>query len=230
MSEGNLYMNEKKRLPELTACNLKWIAAVTMLIDHIGVIFYPDIPGFRIVGRIAFPIFAFLIVEGFGHTHDLRKYMLRMLVFACVSEIPFDLAFYDSCFAPGHQNVMFTFFLALILLESMERIHSMGWKLLVFAGVLALASVLRTDYNYFGILLVCLYSNCASYRERWKRVSPTLLNVLAGSVQKWGMLAAVPLYFYGGKEGRKMKYFFYIFYPGHLLALYFIKYGKGVSF
>ena len=221
-------MNERKQLPELTACSLKWIAAITMLIDHIGAIFYPDILGFRIVGRIAFPIFAFLIVEGFRHTHDLRKYMLRMLVFACVSEIPFDLAFFGIWFAPGHQNVMFTFFLALILLESLEKIYSAGWRILAFIAGMALAYVLRTDYNYFGILLVCLYANFALCKERWKRVFPTFLNVLAGSVQIWGILAAVPLYFYGGKEGRKMKYFFYIFYPGHLLVLYFIKYGKGV--
>lgn len=228
MSEGNLYMNERKKLPELTACSLKWIAAITMLIDHIGAIFYPDILGFRIVGRIAFPIFAFLIAEGFRHTHDLRKYMLRMLVFACVSEIPFDLAFFGTWFAPGHQNVMFTFFLALILLERLEKIYSAGGRILAFIAGMALAYVLRTDYNYFGILLVGLYANFALCKERWKRVFPTYLNMLAESVQMWGILAAVPLYFYGGKEGRKMKYFFYVFYPGHLLVLYFIKYGKGV--
>ena len=222
-------MGERKCQFELTACSLKWIAAATMLMDHIGVILYPHIPWLRIIGRISFPIFAFLIAEGFRHTHDVRRYLLRMLIFACVSEIPFDLAFYGTWFEPGHQNVMFTFFLALILLDCAVNLQSKSggqctiWELTIFIGVMVLAYAFHTDYSFFGILLVYVYARCAAAEERWKKVFPTFLNVLMGGMQTFGVFAIAPLYFYGGREGRKMKYFFYIFYPGHLLVLYFTR-------
>lgn len=203
--------------------HLKWIAAVTMLIDHIGVVLYPQIPLLRIIGRISFPIFAFLIVEGFHYTHDVRKYMMRILIFAFVSEVPFDLALYGKCFDLRHQNVLFTFFLALILLEYASKSRDTMTEAMVFIATMVLAYILRTDYSYFGILLIYFYAVSSAYKEQWKRVFPILLNLLIKGIQRWGILAAVPLYFYSGKEGRKMKYFFYIFYPGHLLVLYIIK-------
>jgi len=97
----------------IDAFTLKMIAAVTMLIDHVGYIFFPQYVLLRIIGRISFPIFAFLIVEGFMHTRDVKKYIFRMIIFALITEIPFDFAFYGT-FNWGHQNVLVTFLLALV--------------------------------------------------------------------------------------------------------------------
>ena len=78
----------------LSTFQLKWIAIITMLIDHIGAVLFPYELGYRIIGRIAFPIFCFLIVEGFSHTRDVRRYMVRLGIFALISELPYDLAFH----------------------------------------------------------------------------------------------------------------------------------------
>ena len=80
----------------LTTFLMKWIAVLTMITDHVGRMFFPDVHIFNIIGRIAFPLFAFLLIEGFVHTGNLKKYMLRMLIFACISEIPYDLAMQET--------------------------------------------------------------------------------------------------------------------------------------
>ena len=89
---------------------LKWIAIISMLIDHIGAVLFPWCEWMRIVGRLAFPIFAYLLVEGFVYTKDVKKYLVRLGLFALISEIPFDLAFFGTVFAPVHQNVFFELF------------------------------------------------------------------------------------------------------------------------
>ena len=95
---------------------LKMIAITTMLIDHVGAVLLPQYPILRIIGRIAFPIFCFLLVEGFMHTHDVIRYMTRIGLFALISEIPFDLLFYGRILDGTHQNVFFTLFIGLVML------------------------------------------------------------------------------------------------------------------
>ena len=95
----------------INSFQLKWIAVITMIIDHTGAVLFPDDMVFRYIGRIAFPIFCFLLVEGFFHTRDVRKYMLRLGLFALISEIPYDLAFRDTVLEFEHQNVFFALLL-----------------------------------------------------------------------------------------------------------------------
>ena len=107
---------------------LKIIAMVSMVFDHVGDMFFPEVMWPRMIGRIAMPVFAFCVAEGYAHTRDRRKYIARMGAFALISEIPFDLAFFDR---PGfeHQNIMVTFFLALIALELFERLRALRAEL-----------------------------------------------------------------------------------------------------
>ena len=91
----------------LNSFQLKCIAVLTMIIDHTGAVLFPGDLVFRYIGRISFPVFCFLLVEGFSHTRDMRKYMLRLGVFAVISEIPYDLAFRDTVLEFGHQKCIF---------------------------------------------------------------------------------------------------------------------------
>lgn len=212
---------------------LKWIAIVSMLIDHIGAVLigknlnsytleFSGMMGIynicRIIGRISFPIFCFLLVEGFCHTSNVRKYMKRLLLFAILSEIPFDLAFYGRIAALGGQNVFFTLFLGLLALAVMQQMkyrRDMIWIPIVLSGLAAW--FLRTDYDYFGVLLIIVFY---LFRENSFR-----RNLVAGVLCLWqpaSLLALIPIQCYNGRRGGKLKYLFYIFYPGHLLILWFM--------
>jgi len=218
---------------------LKMIAIITMLIDHIGaVLLSPDMQiywVFRGIGRLAFPIFVFLLVEGFYHTKDVKKYLIRMGVFALISEIPFDLAFYNIKSMKSiliHQNVFFTLFLGLLLITIMSKIEKKFEKQIIVSNVLdalvvmaigAIAFLLKTDYDIIGILMIVAF-----YLYRGNRMLLTLsLFVITGFLgnDMFLALATISMIFiglYNGKKGRNVKYLFYIFYPAHLLCLYFI--------
>ena len=99
----------------LNTFTLKMIAIISMLVDHIGHIFFPEVMIFRIVGRIAFPIFAYVLAEGIYYTKDITKYMMRLGIFALLSEIPYDLAIMGSMLEFSHQNVFFTLFFAVLM-------------------------------------------------------------------------------------------------------------------
>ena len=115
-------MLKLKKLQVLDGTALKLIAMVSMVIDHVGAVFFPAAAWMRMVGRLAMPLFSFCVAEGFAHTRDKKKYLLRMGVFALLSEVPFDLAF-EGRVGPGHQNIMLTFFLALLALTLYDRIR-----------------------------------------------------------------------------------------------------------
>ena len=105
----------------ITSYQLKWIAIVTMVIDHMGAILYPTEMAFRYIGRISFPIFCFLLIEGFFHTRNIFKYMARLGAFALISEIPYDLAFKGKVLEFTHQNVFFTLFLGVLMMYVLEK-------------------------------------------------------------------------------------------------------------
>lgn len=242
---------------------LKLIAIITMLIDHIGAVFIPGNSQLyllmRIIGRLAFPIFAFLIVEGFFHTSDIKKYLTRLGIFALISEIPFDLAFYSGWFSNSggnirsdlkgmfrdpalfetvagrfleHQNIFFTLFLGLLIIYLMSLVENKFKKEVLISNLLdalltiafcAIALFLRTDYSIAGVLLIVAF-----YLFRGSKalmvLSLLIVNgaLFQGSIQIFAVLAGILIAFYNGKKGKSIKYFFYVFYPAHLIILFLI--------
>lgn len=204
----------------LTSFQLKCIAILTMVIDHTGAVLFPGQMLFRYIGRIAFPVFAFLLTEGFFHTRDVRNYMMRLGMFALLSEVPYDLAFRNTLLEFSHQNVFFTLFIGLAMMYAMEK--SPGWAAKIPEALLAMwaAELLCSDYGCRGILLILVF-----YLLRGSGAPMLLLGVgwnliFNRSVQMYGALAMIPVAMYNGERGPSMKYFFYVFYPAHLLLLY----------
>ncbi|WP_270644135.1 TraX family protein [Merdimonas faecis] len=213
-------MNQRWNIQCLDSFQLKCIAIVSMALDHTGAVLYPSQIWLRCLGRIAFPIFCFLIVEGFFHTHDVRRYMGRLGVFALISEIPYDLAFRGVPLEYAHQNVFFTLLIGIGMVVLLERNRERPVKAVILLLAMWLAVLIRSDYNFRGVLLIFVFY--IFHESRWLAVTAGgFWNFLyQGVIQKYGVLSVLPLALYNGERGRKMKYFFYIFYPAHLLLLY----------
>lgn len=206
---------------KLNSFQLKCIAIVTMVIDHTGAILFPGELLFRYIGRISFPIFCYLLVEGFSHTRDIWKYMMRLGIFAFISEIPYDLAFRNTCWDIERQNVFFTLLFGLVMMYAMKFCFTWPEKIVVVILTMWVSVVLKTDYNYKGILLISIYYFLRNYK--WPKLGfGAIWNLFWGEIQRCGILASVFLLAYNGEKGRSLKYFFYAFYPIHLLVLYVI--------
>lgn len=188
----------------------------------------------RNIGRIAFPIFCFLLIQGFEHTKDRKKYALRLAIFALISEIPFDLAFKGRLLEFSYQNVFVTLFLGLVTIMVFDAVsqkgglHKIVRTLLMVAVVLAgttAAELLRTDYGALGVLCI-LVLYLFRYNRMWQ--------ILAGCLSFfWWELPAVigfiPISLYNGKRGWNLKYLFYVFYPLHLFILYIVCQLMGIA-
>lgn len=201
---------------------LKMIAIVSMLIDHIGAVLFPQITIFRILGRIAFPIFAYTIVEGFVHTHDFKKYIIRLGIFALVSEIPFDLAFSGKVIEFGHQNVFFTLLLGIVMLALYVRARNVTEQLSIVAVTVLISRLLNVDYQGTAILMIFLFYYLRDKKLEKLFAVGILILLVSGKIQLFSLLAFIPIALYNGERGPKMKAFFYAFYPVHLLILYLI--------
>lgn len=207
----------------INSFQLKMIAIIAMIIDHIGLFFFPEHILFRIIGRISFPIFAFLIVEGFYHTRDIWKYMFRLGVFAVLSEIPFDLLTTGKVFDLRHQNVFFTLLIGVVLMYVYEKQYSTFSKVSTVFLIMLAGDIFRTDYGSWGVLMIfCFFI----FRERIaaKLISVAVINIVVfGYIQAFAVMALLPIYFYNGEKGRSYKYFFYFVYPVHLWIIWIIK-------
>lgn len=218
---------------------LKGIAAALMLTDHVGAILLPEVLALRCVGRLAFPIFAFFIAEGYAHTRDFGRYFRRLAILAVVSEIPFNLE-NGAVFDPARQNVLFTFCLALLTLRGLEalgRERGFGrWAGcgLVLAAGFAAGELLRTDYGGWGVVTVALLYLCrdGKYAKLWLLLAMAAVNGLGmGSltmpvfggempIQIFAVAALPVIWLYNGQAGPKgLRRAFYVFYPAHLLVL-----------
>jgi hypothetical protein len=210
---------------------LKVLAMAAMVVDHVGSVFFRRVRLLRVIGRIAFPIYAFLLVEGFCHTGNRKKYLGRMALFSVLSEVPFDLALFHRFWYPKHQNVFFELLVGRLVLEGLqwaERLRP-GKRELFLAGTVTagclFAELLKADYGAMGILLI---GACYLLRNfpREKLIAAGVISFLDSLDVTYGagVLAAIPIRLYNGKRGKKgQKAFFYCFYPLHLLLLYAIK-------
>lgn len=213
-------MNVSERISCLSGFQLKCIAILSMALDHTGAVLFPQEIWLRCAGRLAFPIFCFLIVEGFVHTHDVYRYMARLGVFALISEIPYDLAFRGVCLEFAYQNVFFTLLIGIVMMKLLSVTRLWPEKAAILILAMWLAVVLRTDYNFRGILLIFMLYVFRKQKFLAAAAGGLWNFLYTGTVQRYGVFSAVPMLLYNGKPGRRMKYFFYIFYPAHLLILY----------
>ena len=238
-----------KKLKCINALELKVLAMALMLCDHMWATVLPDIGWISNLGRLAFPIFAFQIVEGFYQTHDRKKYIRRMLVFALISEIPFDLMTSGVWFYPFHQNVMVTFLIGLLMLSWMERVRGTLWKYLLVSAICAalsivLGSIVMADYFQFGLLTVLLFYWTRNWKYGWVIQLAGMIwihGIYMGSLeltmhlfgqtfvipqQGLAVLSLIPIWMYNGKQGyhsKPVQYACYAFYPVHMLILYFLR-------
>ena len=225
------------------AAVLKWIAVITMLVDHVGFSLYAAwirsghrptqtmrlvYRCMRVVGRMAFPIFCFLLVEGYLHTRDKKKYALRLLLFGLISEVPFDMAFWATRVTWKYQNVYFTLLLGLLAIWAWDTlcqgdILRCAWwrRAAAAASVLAamgVAGLMRTDYSWKGVLVIfLLFLFRKRHFLRFAAAGPALL--LSGKIEMWSWPMFILFELYNGQRGRQPKYFFYAFYPAHLALL-----------
>lgn len=219
---------KEKAGEDMSRFQLKFLAVVTMLIDHTGAILFPNIALLRVIGRFSFPIFAFLIADGLLHTSSVKAYLLRLFAFACISEIPFDLAFFGTPYHPNEQNVFFTLFLGLAAIAFLDVYLAKNSVISVaLAGAAALlAELLHTDYGWFGVAAVIVFYCFRRYRTKGVFLFSALntgYGLMGGTLQIFAAGASIPILLYNGTKGKySWKYFFYAFYPVHLLLLFFI--------
>lgn len=238
----------KKSYQILPQSAFKVIALLSMAIDHFGAAVvefwyikaaYAGAPYsntlfqfyivLRSIGRIAFPIFCFLLTEGFFHTGNRWKYARNLLIFAAVSEIPFDLAINHALLEWTHQNVFFTLLLGLLAMMAMEKcrekVENLPLRVLLMASAAAAmilaAIVLKTDYNGWGVGVIVGMYLLHSYPIAAGLFGAVLLSIMQ-SIEAWTFLALPLFLLYNGERGRQRKFFFYVFYPAHFLLLYLV--------
>ena len=236
----------------MTAFALKLIAIIAMLFDHSSFLFYGRyFSWMRCVGRIAFPIFAFQICQGFLHTKNLKKYYLRLIIFALISEIPY--AWFTYTFTNKISiNVIFTLILGLISINIYDYFFKKAngkrlltqllyiiISLLLVSGICILAEKLKFDYGYFGVLLIFSFyifnnnkilMNLSSFLLTCLFFLPRLIkfdfHIYFIILLLCTLLSLLPINLYNGKKGKDFKWMFYVFYPLHLTLICILYYLK----
>ena len=271
--ENTQSLSEENKKPwGLTESTLKIIAIVTMFIDHIGAgllermmtwyglntvkteeqyrnwmaahgtLYNLDMV-LRCIGRIAFPIFCFMIVEGLLHTRSRVKYAVRLFLFGIISEIPFDLMLGGKVIYWGYQNVYFTLWLGLLAIwvidealkaEKLKNCHIIvkGIIIVITVGVFGvLAELMRTDYGSVGVLAIAVMYVFKRFinnnANKWIFLAGCLALMLSNFAEGFAAVAAPFVERYNGERGIKLKYLFYAFYPVHLFFIYLITRALG---
>lgn len=239
---------ETKKPFELTSAALHIIAMAFMLCDHLWATVVPGNDWLTCVGRLAYPLFAFMTVEGYFHTRNFKKYMLRLLFFAVLSELPFNLMAGGSLFYPIHQNVLWTFLIALLMVHWNHQTKDKAvWQRLAVAAasliIGGLAGLLTmVDYHHGGVLMVLVFYFFRG-KKWWCYAGQVLClwyinaEMLGGfgyelflfgqrfflARQTLALLALPFIWLYRGRRGhhsRVFQYCCYAFYPAHLLVLW----------
>lgn len=220
-----------KRHEILTGNQLKLIAAAAMLLDHAGILLFPQIKLLRVLGRLAYPIYAYMIAEGCRYTKNKLRYFLMLFGLGAGCQIVYYFFSGDT-----YLNILLTFSASVLLIYGLQASHEAKtagkhglWSTLFAAGILAVYGIdrlLTIDYGFWGVMTPVLAS-FAYVRKfpRWASVmllgmGLLLLGADYGGLQYYAMLSVPLLLCYSGKRGKgNLKYFFYIFYPVHLAAL-----------
>lgn len=251
----------------ITGSTIKLIAIITMFIDHSAAIILERVLmqrglgeamisyeateafmaangglymldlGLRLIGRLGFPVFCFLLIEGFIHTRDKMKYAGRMLLFALISEIPFDLAFSGSFLYWGYQNVFFTLLAGLLVVTGFHFIENKKeWNkfvrlflyfIILFAGTAA-AEYMRTDYAAMGVITIAVMYLFRNKRVLAAGLGCTVLTAMS-ITEITAFFSLIPIHLYNGKRGWNIKWLFYVFYPAHIVILYLAAYALGLG-
>jgi hypothetical protein len=234
----------------MTTLTLKWIAVISMLTDHIGVALIPSgTPAYfvcRAIGRLAFPLFAYLIAEGYFYTNNYKRYIVRLIIFAFISEIPYDLLRHGHFPVWNNQNVLVTFAIALAALYFFDRFAAADNRLpalLTLLSAALAAQLFNSDYGVYGILLVFVfYFHRGNTRAMvtWYSVIviihavlnaigalPYTNSVILSLISGLALFSLIPILLYvkNRKKGYTApfwKYFFYIFYPAHMMILFIL--------
>ena len=219
---------------------LKLIACVTMFIDHFGHAIVPYLPVpymvnlyylCRIIGRLAFPIYCFLLVEGMEHTHSPLKYILRLGLGILLAELPFDILF-EGGFTWAYQSVMVTLTLGAVMLLCMKKTEKKGVQLLLVIPFALLAELAKCDYGGWGIAMIAVFA--LFERRSLQTIALLLVNAcmesaalpvfgIPVSVQLFAVFAMVPIAYYSGRKlshNRALQWAFYLFYPLHIVFLW----------
>jgi len=232
---------------DLSSAGLHILAMALMLLDHMWATVMTGNDWMTCAGRIAFPIFAFMIAEGYAHTRDVKKYMKRMLVFALIAEIPFNLMTGGALINPVHQNVLWTFLIALCGIRIIEKARPQSRLRFVLTAVLTIfvswlvGMVTMVDYMGYGVLTVYAFwffrrRDIIGFLGQLALLWIINVEMLGGLVypveifggevlipqQGFALLALIPIWLYRGRQGYHAKwfrYFCYGFYPGHMLIL-----------
>ncbi len=257
-------MGDNNNSHGISGYTLKLIAVISMFIDHLGAtvlsrILFDGALGaeasmyvnahwdalhqlymvMRGIGRLAFPIYCFLIVEGFLHTRSVPKYAARLFVFALISEIPFDLAIRGKVWDLSYNNVFFTLFIGLVVIAGLrwcgERfsgiaadrsvrfgelfIRGMLSMFMIFAGMAAAEEVFRSDYGAAGIIAIVVIYLLRKHPKTAILAAVVLLARLSSELEIVALADVFVIAYYNGTRGKQSKYFFYAFYPVHLLLL-----------
>ncbi len=240
-----MMMERFRVLPESI---LKIAAVLSMAIDHIGAsVLFPYVEYLfqtgapeaqevyqvywvlRYIGRLAFPIYCYLMTEGFFHTRNKWKYARNLFLFALISEIPFDLALSWEAFCWEDQNVFWTLLFGLLGMMAMQKIWETEWqmtlKILLMgasgAAMIALAHFMHTDYEAWGVAAILVMYVLRNYRLIGFTAGLLIL-IWMNEVEVYALFALPLVFLYNGERGKQKKWFFYAFYPGHFLVLYFI--------
>lgn len=217
----------------MSAFGLKIIAIITMIIDHLGYAIFGEFSFFNYIGRIAFPIFAFQISEGYIHTKNLKKYFLRLFLFAIISQIPFML-FHSILSNELYLNIFFTLFLGLLSIYIYDKCE---YKIQgIFSAIIlaSIAQVTRCDYGFFGVSIILIF-----YIFKDNIIKADIFFIIATALKyaipciEYKVFPQEYLYLflgtsfsvifitlYNGKKGKNIKYLLYMFYPIHLILLY----------
>lgn len=210
----------------LTAFDLKIIALITMIFDHVGTIFFPEVIIFRLIGRVAFVLYAFMLVEGYFHTSNIKVYFSKLFLWAIISEIPYDYAFHGQFFYPNDQNIFLSLLLGLGTIYLIEKLSKIILKIILCSGAILMAIGLKLDYQWYGILTILLFYYLRESSLKFLAIGALslLASIKLMSLQFFAVFAFFPIILYNGERGKRTGEIYYSFYAIHLTLFGILKY------